>query len=106
MEELKNSTLSRLDLPRVQAGKTVEVEATVMGLRDLDAERLNALAAALASRAQEAMAESGHPRPVGIFAANVDFSDDAECRDTEGHIANASPTGQRCYRLILQIVTG
>jgi hypothetical protein len=103
MEALKNAILSRLDLPRVHEGKTIEVVATAMGLRDLDQARLNLLADALASRAQEGMAEAG-AKPMGIFAANVDFSDDGECRDTEGHPANAAVVGQRCYRLILQIV--
>jgi hypothetical protein len=106
IEGLKNATLSRLGLPRVQEGKTVEVSATVLGLRDLNEDRLNTLAEALASRAQRAMAEAGYAKPVGIYAANVDFSDDApECEDTEGHVANAGITGQRCYRLILEITT-
>jgi hypothetical protein len=112
LEKLREATLRHLALPVEYVGKgtleTFEVVATVLGPRDeeeLGEEPMReSLANHLAHRARiDIDAKAAGRNVVGIADSECDYSDEADCEGDQGHHVNAFVSGQRCYRIVLQI---
>jgi hypothetical protein len=102
--------LSQLSLQRIESGEwSFEVVATVLGPRDepLEEPAWRSLAAILAGRVNRAIEEKTPEdrRPIGIASSKVDYSDHANCEHPNGEQVNAFLAGERCYRIVLQVVT-
>ena len=112
LEKLQEATLRHLALPVEYVGKetleTFQVVATALGPRDeeeLGQEPMReSLAKRLAHRARiEIDARAAGRNVVGIADSECDDSDEADCQDDRGDHVNAFISGQRCYRIVLQV---
>jgi len=112
LDKLREATLRRLALPIDYVGKgtleTFEVIATVLG--PLDEEELGeetmreSLADRRAHRARiDIDTKAAGRNVIGIADSDCDYSDEADCEGDQGGHVNAFVSGQRCYRIVLQV---
>jgi hypothetical protein len=108
-QTIKDSALGLLGLPVVEhAPASIEVVASFLTTREPDAGMQVSIGRVLAERAREVIAEKAEGlewTPEAIISAEVDSSDDADCKDVNNNVGNAFTRGERCYRLVLQVAT-
>ena len=112
LERLREATLRHMELPveqsRSGASETFEVVATALGPRDEEElgeePTRESLANHLAQRARiEIETKAAGRDVVGITESKCDYSDEADCESDRGRHVNAFVSGQRCYRIVLQV---